>query len=92
MSARSIISMNHTTGELEQIAWGESRLRREIDEAHEAYDKAMAALKAADPEGWEAWYDDENNLPDFQWKDVELCRENTQRIWDHVYSITGVRE
>lgn len=44
------------------------------------YDLAMDALEKADPEGWEAWYDDDNNVPLFAGGHRQLCLLLEKRI------------
>lgn len=48
------------------------QLEAEIEKLKADYGDLLDALRELDPQGWEGWYDDEANVPDFKgWLDCE---------------------
>ena len=77
----NIVAMHRSEAlreELSEAFWQRKEL--ELD-----YGDAMQDLREADPEGWEAWYDDK--LPDFRWKDEAKVREAIERIRKHIKDV-----
>jgi len=80
-SSPSIRGMHQSVALREEL---EEEARRRV-ELELDYGDAMQDLREADPEGWEAWYDDK--LPDFRWKDEAKVREAIERIRKHIKDV-----
>lgn len=50
---------------------------------------ALAKLKAADPQGWEAWYDDDQNVPN--WNNWGQCGPAIEAIQKRVAEVKAVQ-
>lgn len=46
-----------------------------------SFGDALVGLKLVDPAGWEAWFDDDNNIPPvIYWSDSHLIKDLCQRL------------
>lgn len=53
------------------------------------YANALSELRELDPEGWEAWYDDHANVPEF--KSWSLCQPALDAIINHVAELKAAK-
>lgn len=60
-----------------------------IQRARLEFAQALEELKASDPAGWEAWYDDDANIPPvIHWGDPEQVAAILVAIRAHIATIT----
>ncbi len=71
-----------------ELADQKQALREQIIKYTKArYYEALDELKRIDPE-WEAWFDDDNNIPDaLYFDDWSYMKPVIARIWNRVWSI-----
>jgi len=51
---------------------------------------ALTSLKNADPEGWESWYDDNENIPEeICWESRSQVDDIIRRIRDRIEQVTA---
>lgn len=66
---------------LERIDEIENLRRATVEKNKERFREAMEALMEADPDGWEAWYDDNDNIPPIiRWWDTGQINMIVERI------------
>ena len=66
--------------------WHDQRARI-IEKNKERFADALNELKRIDPAGWEAWFDDDGNIPPvIYWSDDKLIDRLCQRIREAVAS------
>lgn len=63
---------------------------RSIEQAKLDFGDALADLKAADPDGWESWYDDDANVPQLiRWSDRAHVDEVIRRMSERAREIAA---
>jgi len=66
---------------LERIDEIENLRRTTVEKNKQRFREAMEALMEADPDGWEAWYDDNDNIPPvIRWWDTVEINMIVERI------------
>lgn len=61
-----------------------------IETNKDKFSDALAVLKAADPLGWEAWYDDDANIPEsILWTDSKLIGDLCFRMVEQAKRMKG---
>lgn len=77
--------------EMNEAYWEE---RRRIIEKNKAdFGNALDILKQADPDGWEAWYDDDANIPPLiRWTDRAQIDELIRRMLERAREVAQQEE
>lgn len=74
------------TADLREHQEAEAERRAELKEK---FGDALNELKAADPIGWEAWYDDDRNVPD--WSNWGECEPAIEAIQKRTAEVQGAK-
>ena len=87
MNINGIVIRRHYNGIQIETQSMQDKSAAQIRENKLDYGDALNALKAADPEGWESWYDNNLNIPEIiNWKDTQQVQAICAKILARAFS------